>query len=91
MIKLIFMDRIEEILKNRGISKSAFAELIGIKKQNVNALLKNPTRETYERIAKAMNIPMWQLFISPENIMPKSNHTELSCPHCGGPLNIKIE
>lgn len=26
------MDRIEEILKNRGISKSAFAELIGIKK-----------------------------------------------------------
>ena len=59
------MDRIEEILKNRGISKSAFAELIGIKKQNVNALLKNPTRETYERIAKAMNIPMWQLFISP--------------------------
>ena len=65
------MDRIEEILKNRGMSKSAFAELIGIKKQNVNALLKNPTRETYERIAKAMTIPMWQLFISPEDLLPK--------------------
>lgn len=62
------MDRIEEILKQRGLSKAAFAEMMGTSRQNVNALLKNPTRVKLEEIAVALEVPMWQLFASPEEV-----------------------
>lgn len=62
------MMRIEEILKQRGLSKAAFAEMMGTSRQNVNALLKNPTRAKLEEIAVALQVPMWQLFASPEEV-----------------------
>ena len=62
------MDRIETILKERGLTKSAFAELMGTSRQNVNSLLKNPTKEKLEAIAKALDVPVWQLFASPQEV-----------------------
>lgn len=56
------MFRIEEILKERGLTKKAFADLMGTSKQNVNALLKNPTLNKLETIANVLDIPLWQLF-----------------------------
>lgn len=63
------MDRIEEILNEQGLSKAAFAELMGTSRQNVNALLKNPTRAKLEDIATALHVPIWQLFVSKEEVM----------------------
>lgn len=65
------MFRIEEILKERGLTKKAFGDLIGTSKQNVNALLKNPTLNKLETIANALEIPIWQLFISEEDVVAK--------------------
>ena len=62
------MFRIEEILKERGLTKKAFGDLIGTSKQNVNALLKNPTLNKLETIANALEIPIWQLFVSPNEL-----------------------
>lgn len=62
------MDRIESILKERGLTKSAFADLMGTSRQNVNSLLKNPTREKLEAIAVALDVPTWQLFASQEEV-----------------------
>lgn len=62
------MDRIETILKEKGLTKAAFAELMGTSRQNVNSLLKNPTREKLEAIAVALGVPVWQLFVSPEEV-----------------------
>lgn len=56
------MFRIEEILKERGLTKKAFGDLMGTSKQNVNALLKNPTLNKIETIANVLDIPLWQLF-----------------------------
>ena len=56
------MFRIEEILKERGLTKKAFGDLMGTSKQNVNALLKNPTLNKLETIANVLDIPLWQLF-----------------------------
>ena len=56
------MFRIEEILKERGLTKKAFGDLMGTSKQNVNALLKNPTLNKLETIANVLDIPRWQLF-----------------------------
>lgn len=67
------MDRIEMILKEKGLTKSAFADLMGTSRQNVNSLLKNPTREKLEAIAGALDIPVWQLFASQEEVCLGSN------------------
>lgn len=58
----MIMFRIEEILKERGLTKKAFGDLMGTSKQNVNALLKNPTLNKIETIANVLDIPLWQLF-----------------------------
>lgn len=62
------MDRIGEILKQRGLSKAAFAKMMGTSPQNINSLLKNPTRTKMEEIAEVLDIPAWQLFASPEEV-----------------------
>ena len=58
----MIMFRIEEILKERGLTKKAFGDLMGTSKQNINALLKNPTLNKLETIANVLDIPLWQLF-----------------------------
>ena len=40
---------VEELLKEKGLSKAAFADMIGAKRQNINSLLKNPTLESIEK------------------------------------------
>lgn len=71
------MNRIEEILKEKGIKKTDFAEMMNTSRQNVNSLLKNPTASKLEEIATALNVPIWQLFTSPEEVAGKSDLTAL--------------
>lgn len=87
------MDRILDILNEKKLTKTAFAELVGVKNQNVNAMLKNPTRETYEKIAFALDVPMWQLFASPDEVAGEareSGHT-VTCPKCGEVIPVNVE
>ena len=58
-------------------------------KQTLNA--SSVTTSTLEKIATALNVPMWQLFASPEEVRPKSDGLSLTCPHCGKDINIKVE
>lgn len=81
---------VEELLKEKGLSKSAFADMIGAKRQNINSLLKNPTLESIEKFAKALNIETWQLFTSKEEIMEKDKNT-ITCPKCGAKFELKEE
>ena len=55
--------RIEEILKERGISKVQFADLMGIKKQNVNVLLETNNIKKLEEIATALGVGLTDLWI----------------------------
>lgn len=85
------MDNIETLLKERGLTKTAFSELLGIKKQNLNGLMKNPTLETIKKFASVLKVETWQLFASPEEVSPKKNTLSITCPHCGKDINIKVE
>ena len=58
-------------------------------KQTLNA--SSVTTSTLEKIATALNVPMWQLFASPEEVQPKKDSLSLTCPHCGKDINIKVE
>ena len=58
MIKL----RIAEILQEKGISKTEFAERMGIKKQNVNVLLETNNIRKLEEIASVLNVSLTDLW-----------------------------
>lgn len=81
---------VEELLKEKGLSKSAFADMIGAKRQNINSLLKNPTLESIEKFAKALDVETWQLFTSKEEIIEKEKNT-ITCPKCGAKFELKEE
>lgn len=54
--------RIREILKERGISVSEFAEALGIERQNVYNVFEKPSWRRLEQCSEILNIPMRDLF-----------------------------
>lgn len=61
MSKLFFEAKGEEILKKKGITKVEFARLMGIRKQNVNTLLKTKNIDTIWKAAKVLDVPFEML------------------------------
>ena len=55
--------RIEEILRSRGISKTQFAEMCGIQKQNVNALLDTSNIKKLQEIANVLEVKLTDLIV----------------------------
>ena len=82
---------IENILKQKGLTKTALAEMLDIKKQSINGLLKNPTLTTLERIAAALNVPVWQLLTPELEANGNNDEAKIVCPNCGKSINIKVE
>ena len=82
------MDNIEALLKEKGLTKTAFSDLLGIKKQNLNGLMKNPTLETIKKFASVLGVEPWKLFASEDEVNGEDNKF-ISCPHCG--KKIKFE
>ena len=54
--------RIAEILQEKGISKTEFADLMGIKKQNVNVLLETNNLKKLDEIATALGVELTDLW-----------------------------
>ena len=83
---------IKEVCKEKGITVSQLAEKMGIKQESLSrAINGNPTLETLGKIAAALNVPMWQLFASPNEVYPQSNADGITCPHCEKNITIKAE
>ena len=77
------MDNIETLLKEKGLTKTAFSDLLGVKKQNLNGLMKNPTLETIRKFASVLEVEPWQLFASSQDT--------ITCPHCGKPIELEVK
>jgi len=72
--------RIKEIMVEKGVSSVSLADTIGVSKVTVSNLINNktmPSVETLEKIASALDVPMWQLFASPVEVTDKSELTAL--------------
>ena len=91
MYETIVKDRVEAILKENGKTKVEFANLMGIAKQNVNALLRNPSREVCVKISEVLNVPLWQLFASKEEVIEQESGNTITCPKCGAKFELKEE
>lgn len=87
------MTRIKEILREKQLTVNDLAEMLGISRQALSKQIQGKMLvETAERIATALNVPMWQLFASPDEVNPKKCDTaSLTCPHCGKSIEIGVK
>ena len=81
------MNRIKEVIKEKGLTITSLADKLGIARESLSRMIVSPSYPTLEKITTALNVPMWQLFASPEEVT-KETKSEL-CPHCGQPIAIK--
>ena len=65
--------RIEEILKERGITKTQFADMMGVAKQNVNLLLNTTNTQKVEKIAEVLGVKFTDLFVTDEQPQEELN------------------
>lgn len=80
-------------MKERGVTSAKLSEMIGISKVTVSNLINNktaPSLDTLEKIASALNVPLWQLFASPDEVKREASDS-IICPKCGVSLIIKVE
>ena len=85
--------RIKELLKEKMLTQQELADKMNVSLSAVKQMVSagSLTTATLEKIATALDVPMWQLFASPEEVRPKSDALTLTCPHCGKDISIKVE
>lgn len=85
--------RIKELLKEKGLTQQELADKVGVSYQSMKQTLNAPsvTTSTLEKIATALNVPMWQLFASPKEIQPKSDGASITCPNCGKEFEVELK
>lgn len=85
--------RIKELLKEKGLTQQELADKVGVSYQSMKQTLNAPsvTTSTLEKIATALNVPMWQLFASPEEIQSKSDGASITCPNCGKEFEVELK
>lgn len=84
------MSRIKEVMKEKGFTQQMLADNLGISLQSVKITLSGKhsmTESTFERIAKALNVEVWELFVNP-NELNKSASNTANCPHCNKPIKL---
>lgn len=74
--------RIKEILNEKGYTQKKLSELTGIAEISLSRSINgNPTFETLQKIAIALEVPITTLFASTKDNM-------IHCPNCGTSLEI---
>ncbi|MBC8593872.1 helix-turn-helix transcriptional regulator [Oscillospiraceae bacterium N12] len=82
------MNRIKDILKEKGITINELAETMGLNRVTLSTQINGTANITsYEKIATALDVPMWQLFASPAEVTKEAKGE--TCPYCGKPITIK--
>ena len=77
------MNRIKEAIKENGYTITSLAEKLGIARESLSRMIVSPSYPTLEKIATALDVPMWQLFASPEDVKGEEDKNTLTCPKCG--------
>lgn len=79
--------RIKEVIKEKSLTIKELADKMGVNRVTLsNSVNGNPTIETLNKIADALNVQVTELFEKPE-----SGAAYLTCPHCKKSIIIKTE
>lgn len=71
------MNRIKEVIKVQGLTITSLANKLGIARESLSRMIVSPSYPTLEKIASALNVPVWQLFVSPEEVKGEGELTAL--------------
>lgn len=91
---------IKEVMKEKGVMSKTLQEKLGMTQASVSYIINNktnPSLDTLQRIAGILNVPIWRLFYkeTPKELQAEQpsvpSSPVLTCPHCGKPINIKVE
>ena len=74
---------IDNLLKEKGITKTELARRLGISNQNVNANLRNPKEDSIRNIAKEIGVPVSVLFGE------EDDKNSIICPKCGARFKLE--
>lgn len=77
------MNRIKEVIKERGFTITSLADKLGIARESLSRMIVSPSYPTLEKIASALDVPMWQLFVSPNDITWASEELTALIQHKG--------
>ena len=84
------MNRIKELLKEKGVTITELADKMGISRVTLSTQINGTANITsYEKIASALEVPMWELFASPNDIHPQAK--TIICPHCQKPIPVEVD
>lgn len=85
------MNRIKDILKWQCITINELAEKMGLNMVTLSTQINGTANvASYEKIATVLNVPMWQLFASPDEV--KGNEEDkntITCPKCGSKFKME--
>jgi transcriptional regulator with XRE-family HTH domain len=76
------MLNIKKVIKQKGLTVTSLAEKMEMKQVSLSRIINgNPTVDTLQKIASALEVPVSELFDQPQNDV-------INCPHCGGKIKI---
>ena len=87
-------NRIKEILSEKSMTAKDLAANAGISSVSLYNIIngkQEASANTLNTIAGCLGVPFWQLFVSPEEVKPKSGSLSFTCPHCGNNISLKLE
>lgn len=71
--------RIKQILKEKGLTVAALAKKIGVSRQALGKQVQGKLHvDTAQRIADALEVPVWKLFASEEEILGERDKNTIS-------------
>ena len=92
----------KELLKAKCLTYEQFGRITGLSLNRVRQIVApdaNLTISTLQKIADALNVPVWRLLVTPDEVKEWENsQTETQsvpdyvprCPHCRKPLDIHV-
>lgn len=87
-------NRIKNLIKEKGFTQEQFAQKMGVTRMSlVKTLSGNPSYETFQRIAEALGVEMWELFKSKSEIVEEIEEEKkntVPCPYCGRDINVSL-
>ena len=79
------MNRIKDVLREKGVTQKDLASRLGISEPVVSVMVGgNPTLQTLNDIAKALGVRVSELIDEPAS-------EYMNCPHCGGKIKVVKE
>ena len=61
--------RIKELIREKGYTQQEFSDILGITRVTLAHIIsEKPSYTTLERIADALQVPVWQLLVAPEDV-----------------------